>query len=112
MLEKVSLKEIIDHAQMLQKAGAYDQSLQVIGQVIGQHPDNPYLIYVYATALMNKGEFGIASVLLHNAVRIFPEFAEAYNNLSVCYRREYHIDWAFDFNAFFNYCHLIASFFF
>jgi len=96
MLEKVSLKEIIDHAQGLQKQGQHDGAIHVINQVIGQHPGNPYLIYIYATSLMHKGEFGIATVLLHNCVRINPEFAEAYSNLGVCYRREYHIDWAID----------------
>jgi len=92
MLEKVSLKEVIDHAQELQRRGLYDQSINVINQVIGQHPDNPYLLYVYAGGLMRKGDFGTASVLLHNALRALPEFAEAHNNLAVCYRREYHIE--------------------
>ena len=94
MLEKVSLKEVIDHAQQLQMQGHIDQSIAVINQVIGQHPDNPYLNYVYATNLMHKGDFGLATVLLHNAVRVHPEFAEAHNNLAVCYRREYHIEWS------------------
>ena len=96
MLEQISLKEIIDQAQGMQMQGMHDQAMHLINQVIGQHPDNPYLIYVYATSLMHKGEFGIASVLLHNAVRVHPEFAEAYNNLAVCYRREYHLDWSIE----------------
>jgi len=96
MLEKVSLKEIVDHAQQLQSQGHFDHAIHVMNQVIGQHPDNPYLIYVYATNMMHRGDFGIASVLLHNAVRVKPDFAEAYNNLAVCYRREYHIQWSRD----------------
>ncbi|NIV32934.1 MAG: hypothetical protein GWN58_26865, partial [Anaerolineae bacterium] len=37
-----------------------------------------------------------AIVLLNNAIRVHPEFAEAWNNLSVCFRREYHIDLAIE----------------
>jgi len=94
MIEKRPLKEIIDQAQQFLSQDQFDAALKLLGQVIGQFPDNPYIIYLYATCKMQLGDFGVATVLLHNVVRLRPDFAAAHNNLACCYRREYHIELA------------------
>jgi len=92
MLGKVGLKQVIEQVQALQADGRHDHALNIINQVIGQMPENPHLLYCLSTTLMCQSQFGMALVILHNVVRNHPDFAEAWNNLAVCYRREYHIE--------------------
>ena len=91
MLEKVPLKQIVEHAQELLRQDKIDAAMHVVDEVIGQYPENPYLLYLYATALMYKGEFGHAAAILTAVVKEHEDMFVAWNNLAVCHRREHNI---------------------
>lgn len=97
MLNKYGLKQVIDSAQAMQKQGRHVEVIDMLGHVLGQHPNNPYLLYVCANSFMWQSKFGLAIVLLQTAIREKPDFPEVLNNLAVCYRREFEIDKARDY---------------
>lgn len=92
--QRKSLLHIIQKIQTLIHADNWVEAERVVNEALGQHPDDPLLLYFCGTVLSNTKRYGSAIHVLKAAVERAPEMWEAWANLGGCYRREHHLELA------------------
>lgn len=68
-------------------AGNVDLAYKKILFLINHKPDDPYVLYLFATYHSKKENMGAAMMAYEKAVLLHPEFSESINNLGGIYRK-------------------------
>lgn len=82
------------HQQMIKDRDytRLDEVLENYHGFLNQAPEDPALIFMTATAELQRGHIGIAIQLLKRALAYKPDFAEAWNNLGNAWRTIHSIE--------------------
>lgn len=68
-------------AQLLREANAYREAFELLGQALGELPDNPDLLYDHAMAAEKVNRLDVLEGNLRKLIGIRPDHAHAYNAL-------------------------------
>jgi|TARA_Y100000034_G_scaffold128412_1_gene182936 hypothetical protein len=70
------------------------QAENLYNSILNKKFDEPILLYFMGLLYCQKGFHGLGALILHRCLETMPELGDAWNNLGICYYREYQIDQA------------------
>lgn len=91
-MQRVEVHELLDRAQRHHQGGDLDAAEALYNAILSKNIAStgaPWILYLLGTLQMERGNNGLAAVLLGEATRALPTFGEAFNNLGIALAREY-----------------------
>ena len=91
-MQRVDVQNLLDRAKQLHQDGDLDATETLYSAILSKNIVSsgvPWMLSLLGTLHMERGNNGLAVVLLREATRGLPTFGEAFNNLGIALAREY-----------------------
>ena len=94
----VNTVELFDKAQEAHKKGDFDTADKMYNALLSKSLDNPNVLFLLGTVNMQKGNNGLAILLLNRCIERMPKdkdseeaLGAAWNHLAICLKKEDHV---------------------
>ena len=85
MPDKILLKSHLDTIIKLFRDGHFEQTLKEINNLLADHGNEPFLYNLKGMTEIKTSEFKLSIESFNNAIKLKPEYVEAFNNMSTSY---------------------------